>query len=124
MPPPRSHDYELLRNKGKLGDEGSLTVLPRRCKSLVADHSRGAGQAKGQAPFYSAAPPDNLTANTRFYFFTPIRQSLNNHFLKGNSCLSSGQKSVRAVCGSSEAHFLPTKSARKFGPSKERDGPH
>jgi hypothetical protein len=81
------------------------------------------GQAKGQAPFYSAAPPDNLAANTRFYSFTPIRQSLNGHFLKGNSRLSSGQKSVWAARGSFEAHIRLMKNVSKFGPSKERDGP-
>jgi hypothetical protein len=53
----RSHGYELGRNKEKLAHEGSLTVLLRRCKSLVMDRSSRVGQAKGHAPFYSAAPP-------------------------------------------------------------------
>jgi hypothetical protein len=113
-----------LRNKGKLVDEGSLTVLPRRCNSLVADRSSRVGQAKGQAPFYSAAPPIISRLTHDFTLLPRIRQSLNGHFLKGNSHLSSDQKSVWSVCGSSEAHIHPIKSVRKFSPSKERDDPH
>jgi hypothetical protein len=60
----------------------------------------------------------------RFYVFTPIRQSLNGHFQKGNQRLSFSHSTVRAIRGSSEAHIRLLQSDRKFGPSKERDDPH
>jgi hypothetical protein len=99
-------------------------VLQRQCASLVAGHNSRVGQAKGQAPFYSARPPDNLATTTRTYSFTSTHQSLNGHFLKGNSCLSSGQRTVRDALGSSEAHIRPMKNVRMFVPSKEWDSPH
>jgi hypothetical protein len=81
------------------------------------------GRPKVRSPFYSAALPiiprltndfTLLPQHANLLMVTSLREI--HIFLSANT--------VRTARGSSEAHIRLVKNVRKFGPSKERDGPH